>query len=570
MTKAIRILFFTVIGIFGCLSSQGIQSSLHNLSVSGTGSVKASSESEICIFCHTPHNSSTRTPLWNKNDPALTYTLYSSTTQQSTSQTPDGGSLLCLSCHDGTIALGDVLSRTEIIAFTGGITVMPSGRTDLTKFLADDHPISILYDAALASADPELADPSTLTGPVQLKDSKVQCTSCHDPHDDLIGNFLVESNQYSQLCEHCHQKSGWTTASHRNSTSTWNNSGNDPWFHTPYTTVSENACENCHNPHLAAGEERILNYLKEEENCYNCHNGNVAATNIQSDILTDINEGHLHAVQNYDQVHSPNEDLTTLTKHVECVDCHNPHMANGTGTPTAPDVKGPLIGVSGINSAGNPVSTAQYEYEICYKCHADNPAVGSFIPRQHIQNNVRLEFELGNPSFHPVEGPGQNPNVPSLSTDYTESSIIYCTDCHSGDITRSSNGPHGSEYAPILKYQYITADNTPESESAYELCYACHLRSQILDTSTEFGQEIHYKHIVTANTPCSACHDAHGISNTQGTSTNNSHLINFDSDIVSASAGMNPRLEFIDNGDFAGSCYLQCHMRNHNPRSYAN
>ena len=567
MIILIRLFVLIIISTFWLLIGQNIQSSPHNLSVSGTGTVKATSEAEICIFCHTPHNSSSRTPLWNKKDPTLDYTLYFSSTQQSTSQTPDGGSLLCLSCHDGTIALGEVLSRTEIIAFTGGITVMPSGRTDLTKFLADDHPISIVYDAALAAADIELVDPSTLIGPVKLKDGKVQCTSCHNPHDNLIGDFLVESSQYSQLCLHCHQKTGWSTASHKNSAAT-NTGGDDPWLHTPYTSVNENACENCHNPHLAGGQERILNYLNEEDNCLICHDGTVATENIQ----IDFQKTSKHDVTIYLQVHIPDESLPVQNMHVECVDCHNPHMADGTSTATAPDINGPLAGVSGINTLGNPVSNADFEYEVCYKCHADTPVTqkpSSIIIRQLEQTNVRLEFELMNPSFHPVEGPGQNINVPSLIPPYTVNSIIYCTDCHSSDNS-TANGPHGSAYAPILKYQYVTIDGTPESAAAYELCYKCHLQSTILDISTDFGSQIHYKHIVTANTPCSVCHDAHGISNTQGTSSNNTHLINFDTGIVSPSAGASPRLEFIDNGDFAGACYLQCHLRNHNGKSYAN
>lgn len=199
-----NLLILMAIIIFGLLYGQNIQTSPHNLSVSGAGDVKALTETQVCIFCHTPHNSSSRQPLWNKKDPTGSYTLYYSSTQQSTSLSPDGGSLLCLSCHDGTIALGEVLSRTEVISFERGITVLPPGGTNLTEFLADDHPISIVYDAALAAADVELVDPSLLTGLVQLREGKVQCTSCHNPHDNILGNFLVESNQNSQLCDYCH------------------------------------------------------------------------------------------------------------------------------------------------------------------------------------------------------------------------------------------------------------------------------------------------------------------------------------------------------------------------------
>jgi len=62
--------------------SQTIVTTRHNLSVSGPGNIKATSESEICIFCHAPHNARPDKPLWNRVDPGLTYTLYTSSTTQ--------------------------------------------------------------------------------------------------------------------------------------------------------------------------------------------------------------------------------------------------------------------------------------------------------------------------------------------------------------------------------------------------------------------------------------------------------------------------------------------------------
>ena len=76
------------------------------------------------------------------------------------------------------------------------------------------------------------------------------------------------------------------------------------------------------------------------------------------------------------------------------------------------------------------------------------------------------------------------------------------------------------------------------------------------------------KHIVEERTPCNVCHDPHGISGSQGNSTNHSHLINFDISVVSKSRGKQGRFEFIDNGNYAGQCYLDCHGRNHNPKGY--
>ena len=534
--------------------AQSVVNTVHNLSVSGPGSIRASSEQEICIFCHTPHNSKPDSPLWNKNDPGVIYDLYTSTTMQAVPGQPSGSSILCLSCHDGTIALGNVLSRSADINFTGAITHLPPGHTNLSTDLSDDHPVSFLYSAALASSDGQLYDPATLTFPVSLENGYIQCTSCHDPHKDLFSDFLVSSPQFSELCLKCHNRDFWSFSSHSSSTASWNNTGTDPWPHTEYASVAENGCENCHNPHSAEGKPGLMNYLAEESNCLNCHNGNVALANIENE----LSKSYAHNSYGYTMIHDPSEDPLVLSMHVECEDCHNPHAVNDTPA-EAPQAGGRLAGVKGISLGGAPLSPALYTYEICLRCHGDSPGKpASNTSRQIEQNNCRLEINPGNPSYHPVAAIGQNTDVPSLITPaYTESSMIYCTDCHSSDGASAPAGPHGSNWPSILKYRYETADYTNESVENYALCYSCHSRASILgDESFSY----HFKHIVEENSPCNSCHDPHGISITQGNFTNNSHLINFDTDIVSATGA---GLRFVDTGYEDGYCMLRCHGKAH-------
>jgi len=324
MKKSMLLLLIVILIADMPAVSQSIINTAHNLSVSGPGTVKASSESEICIFCHTPHNARPEHPLWNRNDPGSNYILYTSSTTQALIGQPDGSAVLCLSCHDGTIALGDVLSRTTPITFAGGVTTMPAGRSNLSTNLSNDHPISFTYNSALAAADGELKDPSTLIGPVRLENSKMQCTSCHDPHANIYSDFLVASTLASDLCLNCHEPDYWNSSSHKNSSKTWNGTSPDPWFHTPdsYTTVAQNACENCHNPHLAEATPRLMNFSPEENNCLVCHNGNVAAKNIQVQMA----KSSKHNVYGYTGVHDPIEATWVTNKHVECEDCHNPQL----------------------------------------------------------------------------------------------------------------------------------------------------------------------------------------------------------------------------------------------------
>lgn len=549
---------------------QTIVTTKHNLSVTGPGNVKASSESEICIFCHTPHNSSPQPPLWNHKNSGFTYTLYNSSTLNALPGQPDGSSVLCLSCHDGTVALGNVLSRPPI-SFAGGITEIPAGNTNLTTDLSNDHPISFLYNSVLATNDGQLKTPSGIIPPVNLENSKVQCTSCHDPHKNLYSSFLVTSSQTSALCMSCHERTYWSTSSHKTSTKTWNGTAPNPWFHTPYTTVADNACENCHNPHNAGGKIRLMKYAGEENNCLDCHNGNAATKNIQTDML----KPYRHDVYNYMNIHEPNENASVSNKHVECADCHNAHATNSTAA-SAPFANGFETGVSGINQSGTSVSAVTNSYEICYKCHAGNSwSPASTTSRLISQNNVRLEFETSNPSFHPVVGPRNNIEVvPNLLPPNTASTVIYCTACHASSGTGSAAGPHGSIYPQIMKLQYLTTDGgttetgTTESATAYELCYSCHDRAKIISQQDPPPNTFryHYLHIVGRRTPCNTCHDPHGISSSQGNATNNSNLINFRAGVVTPN--QNGILRFEDRGLRTGACYLTCHGQDHEPKTY--
>jgi predicted CXXCH cytochrome family protein len=540
------------------VNSQSVVDTKHNLSITSTGTVKATIESEICIFCHTPHNSAPRAPLWNKNATGTSYILYNSSTLDAVPGQPDGSSILCLSCHDGTIALGEVVSRSIPIAMTGPLTP----RKNLTTNLSDDHPVSMVYDGALATADGQLKTPPQ-PGLILDQNSKLQCNSCHDPHKSINPKFLIESNEFSSLCFICHDRTYWPGSTHKTSVKTWNGTGTNPWQHieTPYANVSQNACSNCHNPHNANGNERLLKYSAEEDNCLDCHNGNVAAKNVQSQFA----KSYKHNVYGYSGIHDPVEQNAVLSKHVECQDCHNPHASNAS-TASAPMVNGFNLGVPGINQSGNPIAEAINTYEICYKCHAGNSwSPGPALPRKINEKNVRLEFGTSNPSFHPIVGPRNNTEiVNNLIPPNTASTVLYCTSCHASDNSGDPAGPHGSIYPQILKLKYVTTDNTIESASNYALCYSCHNRNNIINDINTFSE--HKRHIVEEKSPCSACHDSHGISITQGNSTNNSNLINFRTDIVSPD--MMGRLRFEDLGFRKGRCYLTCHGEQHNPESY--
>jgi len=541
--------------------AQSIEQTAHNLSASGPGSVKAATEDQICVFCHTPHASSPTAALWNRRTSATSYLPYTSSTAVAQPGQPTGDSLLCLSCHDGTIALGELISRADPIEMSGGNNMMPPDDGLTGTDLRYDHPISFRYTASLAAQNGELAMPGAFDPRLKLdSNGELQCTTCHDAHDDTYGAFLVKPNVGSQICIECHKQTGWLQTSHSLSVATWNGQQPDPWPDSDYSNVADNACNNCHTPHAVTGGPRLLRHANEEQNCSACHNGNVA----DKSVMASINQFSAHRVQDTTLIHDPVEPAIVDNRHVECADCHDPHATRSSRV--AGDVP---ANVRGVNLAGVAVNPAIATFQICLRCHGDSPGQPpARTPRQHDQSNMRLKIQPNNPSFHPIVAPGRNSNVPSLISPLTEQSIIGCTDCHNSSSAVSAGGagpegPHGSSFDPILVRNYSTLDNTFESASSYALCYECHSRNSILnDESFKY----HDKHIRDEETPCNVCHAPHGISATQGNSTNNSHLINFDTSIVFPNK--NGQRRFIDNGQNSGSCDLLCHDKDHEDKDY--
>lgn len=203
--------------------SAGVQQTKHNFT-SQTYSPNAFfyGTRQVCVFCHTAHNADQASgPLWNhETNPSQTYTMYSSPTIDMTiAAQPHKGSLMCLSCHDGTIAVNSLnnLPGPEAAGNYGtpggsGLDasgkLSPSSNAYVGTDLSDDHPVGVTYDASRDPTGfvPKTGDPQSYPDKLLSEGMYVECTSCHNPHDDTYSNFLVESNANSQLCMRCHTK----------------------------------------------------------------------------------------------------------------------------------------------------------------------------------------------------------------------------------------------------------------------------------------------------------------------------------------------------------------------------
>ncbi len=541
---------------------QRVKNTVHNLSAGGPGSVRAVSETEVCVFCHTPHGSSGVAPLWNRSLSAGPYRIYESSSLRARVGQPTGSSKLCLSCHDGTIALGDVLSRAAPISIAGADR-MPPGPSNLGTDLSDDHPISFPYSSSFGTGASELVDPAAILPPVKLDaNAELQCTSCHEPHDNTYGDFLLRSNEEGRLCTSCHRPTSWPSSAHAVSgrvlpADVAERLGVQP------APLSQVACNGCHGTHGAAGQAWLLDAANISATCLVCHDGTAATTDLRRDVRKI--SGHGIVLEGASTIAS---GPFIEGSRVSCADCHDSHAA-GSREGRSGTAPASLARVPGVKLNGAPTPDVEYQHELCLRCHGDSPVqLRATVSRVIVQPNTRLQFQPTNPSFHPVGTPGVNRLVPSLKPPLTTASVIECGDCHDSNDSRRIGGsgpagPHGSIHEPLLARRYDTVDFAVESPETYALCYSCHWRESILrDESFRH----HREHIVDERTPCSVCHDAHGISSAQGSVARNSHLINFDRAVVFPRA--DGRLEFNDLGTFRGECSLVCHGEDHDRSSY--
>jgi predicted CXXCH cytochrome family protein len=169
---------------------------------------------EICEPCHVPHNpipgddpvtGTTDAPLWNHDITAATFTVYDSPTLFGTAEQPRGPTKLCLSCHDGTVALDSFGQNI------GGTPIPDSVLIDTD--LSDDHPVSIDWThqndglEQMCTNCHQVHPSSAFISELPFFNGYVECSSCHDTHN-TAGNpkLLRLPIQGSQLCLHCHGK----------------------------------------------------------------------------------------------------------------------------------------------------------------------------------------------------------------------------------------------------------------------------------------------------------------------------------------------------------------------------
>lgn len=584
---------------------------MHNLGPGGQSPV-AGTRTDSCAYCHAPH-SGLNTGLWNQKLTTQPYTTYSSTTEKNTGVQPMLGSAsnLCLSCHDGTVAVGTTVAYGQVTMRGSmapqdvfGGNMQPSHPFSLALPLKDNIHLVATLAASGLTAD--------TTGAVQLIKGNVECTSCHNAHvqaKDLVSqNFLVKDSSSGQLCLACHDPTrqiggqinplaDWATSAHALSSSKISLSAGLG----SYTTVAGDACISCHAPHNGTGAARLLRGPNEQA-CIACHNGgtNISPMPAYANVFAEYATPKVgHPFPSSANPHDAAENtLLNSNRHATCVDCHSGHGSQAVGVfPSPPLMRVSQKDVAGISATDGitALTPAVNQYENCLRCHGTSAGkqvlpIYGYAPVRAVAGgdplNLIPQFAISSSSSHPVfhtrsstlPQPSLLPsmlNLDGMTQGRVMGTQILCTDCHNSDDNREfggsgANGPHGSKWTHILERRYEFSQAplpgqlisnlfpTPDLSvnGPYALCGKCHdLANQIMQ-NTSWTQ--HNSHI-TAGFSCSTCHTAHGMAATAG-SISGERLINFDVNVVATNGGLP-----ISYNRATNTCTLMCHGVAHNP-----
>jgi predicted CXXCH cytochrome family protein len=184
-----------------------------------------------CQICHTPHAATVVSPLlWNHRMSSAVYswdptTTLGGTTLPTNFSSWDGPSKFCLSCHDGTVGVGDLYVNgygANCVA-----SACTSGIYQIGPTMTGNHPVGVPYPFGNASgtyngivigasvdtgAGAYVGAPAVVrlyhdtggkvsSGAVAGR-SGIECGSCHDPHANTNTRFLRDAA--ATLCQRCH------------------------------------------------------------------------------------------------------------------------------------------------------------------------------------------------------------------------------------------------------------------------------------------------------------------------------------------------------------------------------
>jgi predicted CXXCH cytochrome family protein len=156
---------------------------------------------DACSACHIPHIQAivpTTQPTATQPAVAMFRIAGQRRVFVTNRYTPGPTSLICLSCHDGTVSTSTIGASHSMLAGVREGFAVPEG------FVWRDHPIGVPYPIAPRDYHPAAF---VIKQKMRLPDGRIECVSCHDPHNVAgVKHLLWTSNRRSALCLTCHIK----------------------------------------------------------------------------------------------------------------------------------------------------------------------------------------------------------------------------------------------------------------------------------------------------------------------------------------------------------------------------
>ena len=204
----------------------------------GPHDLQINNNTDFCSVCHEPHSA--------KNSVLLSLLPDAPIQTRNPDEGVDSVSLFCLACHSDGGPVSDIITSKSLLGLS----------------LIDDHPVGLRYDI-LSYRARNYVPAFHLPREVSLRDGKITCATCHDPHAKQDGpmlrmptNVLCTSCHLIEVvdshvmieCEDCHQMHGAWSSSFLKNESTMLCSSCHIILSTNHPEDSFE-CVYCHNPH---------------------------------------------------------------------------------------------------------------------------------------------------------------------------------------------------------------------------------------------------------------------------------------------------------------------------------
>ncbi|MEW6447820.1 MAG: cytochrome c3 family protein [Bacillota bacterium] len=409
---------------------------------------------------------------------------------------------LCLTCHDGTASVFNVVYVPETDIWGAGVTREVYGfGFGTTAGSVCFHPVKNTGNPAVGQV--------------------LECVDCHNPHGDTTVSGGVyarllsstdSTGRYYQgpdFCLACHGSTDrgfpsvenqsvsywvYTLGNHRNSKAAHYDTSKAALQPASGTLVT---CATCHYKH-ASDRKRLV--TKAEENlCFKCHNttsNSMSGRNIQAEFAK-----------------SSHHDVTGTTgAKVECTSCHGPHTVGAKSLSAVetysqvanPDNTKSVMARTAATQDNGIANTVGTFTGFCISCHDGSPPAATESTTEYVPYTIVFPETI----FTTNSG-GWNKG--SYQSGGHGGTGMTCLTCHES---------HGSDYPALQRYDEDTSTTDGE-------CLRCHksgggapdIRSDFLKSSAHPTLTLSGKHSNTENyalvpqadrhAECADCHDVH-------------------------------------------------------------